>query len=82
MMNHSPRSLSARLARLEAAIGVQEPRCEGCGFPATEIICVVVMKDDSPLPECEVCGRTLDPRTGRPIRGPFRCLIGVDSDRM
>lgn len=75
-------SLSARLARLEAAIRPRGPRCEVCGYPEREAIIVVVTADDSPLPTCEACGRTLDPKTGRPLPDRFKWISGVDSARV
>lgn len=81
-MNIAPRSLSARLARLEAAIRPPGPRCEVCGYPDRETTLVVVTADDSPLPTCEACGRTLDPKTGRPTGQPFRWLILEHPERV
>ncbi|MCL4197725.1 MAG: hypothetical protein KJZ69_09570 [Phycisphaerales bacterium] len=81
-MNIAPRSLSARLARLEAAIRPRGPRCEVCGYPEREAILVMVTADDSPLPTCEICGRTLDFESGRPMAGPFKRIILGDSERV
>lgn len=76
-MNIATRTLSARLARLETAIRPPGPLCEVCGYPEREAIRVVVTADDSPLPTCEACGRTLDPKTGRPIPERFKWIIGL-----